>query len=195
MSNNFNPGNHTDDDSGDGGSYLKVAGDYLIVIKNFNRGRSKNKKPFVSCMFKVIWGERKGQTFNSRVFLNQESLWKLGRMCQAMQYTDTFDLDSDRDMATAIRHRPFKVRVTTTTGNKEGMVFCDLDRVLLSTTPEEEAAMEQWIAEFEAAGSQDPDDSGFGAPDGYGGFKGRSDDYANPSEGGGARSPDDDIPF
>lgn len=178
MGRSFNPGNYQDEGDGGGGDYLRTAGEYAVVIKKFARGKSKSKKEYLQCVFKVIWGSVRGQvgkTFANRIFINDEALWKLGRMCKAMQYEEQFDLDSDREVRSAICNRPFLVRVAISQNN--GKKFADIDTVLLRTNQEQEAAMEEWIAEFEAGKFDGQDDGGYS-------------DHGSASGG-----PDDDIPF
>ncbi len=148
MTRDFNPGEHKGGDGKGGGGYLKVAGDFLLIIRRFSRDKNKNKKEYLDCQYVVIDGEHKGEKFNDRIYTTDESLWKLGSLCTAMQFDQRWDVDNHKETREAICNRPFKAKVKVKSGDKQD--FPEIDMYLYKTTDAENDAMDRWSAEHEA---------------------------------------------
>lgn len=182
MGRSFDPKEHA---GGEGGNLLDKSGEYLLVCTRFTRDRAKSGKEYLLCTFKCIYGPMKDRTFMERIYLNPEALWKLGRMCESMQYEQPFDLDDDKEIREAICNRPFLGRVSVNKGkNSEGTskTWANIEQFLMKLTDEQVDAINNWVAELEAkrdaggdfSDDDDPDDPGPEPPDDFG---------------------DDDIPF
>ena len=189
MGRTFNPGEHEPKKGESHGTYLEVAGEYLLVISKVGR-EDNTKKPFRNMRFKVIHGPMKKKHFQNRIYFNDESLWKVGRLCAAMQFKSPFDLSNDSDVRSAMMYRPFKAKVTIR--KQDDKSYADLGLILLETTPAEELIMDSWVAEYEAAGNIDPDAlSDEGASTGGG----RSSGGSWYGQGSPPPGDDDNIPF
>ena len=160
----FDPTQHTKSADGKSGSaYLEIAGEYLFVATRVKRGRAnKSNKPYLLMTYKVISGQHRGKRAMERVYVNDEAQWKLGAMCQAMDYKEAFDLDDDRELREALLNRPFKARVSI---NRKGDATYPELFFIFKTNVEEDAVMNEWMAEFEASGG-DKGGGGFDEDDG-----------------------------
>jgi len=176
MARTFAPKEHQ---GGDEGQYLEVAGEYLLVGTSIKRDSSRNKKDFLLYRFEVIHGPMKGRSFRERIYINDEALWKMGRMCEAMDQEDVFDLDSNREVWEATCNRPFKARVKIKSDpSNASKKYAEVDSFYKRVTDAEVNVMNAWTAEAEAAKSMDGNSGSE-----YGGG-GNSSDFN-----------DDDIPF
>lgn len=192
----FDPKQHkTDPNAPKGGGYIPVPGDYILVIRSFQREKARSGKAYLMCTIRCIHGKQSGKKMNERIFLNQESLWKLGKLCESMGYEEPFDLDDLRSVKQAICNRPFKARVKIRQGDSQG--FAEIAMFLNRWERDEKEAADQWVAELAASGDGGYDDDDDGAS--YGGG------YGGGGSGGGGKPynpedfPDDfnedDIPF
>jgi len=175
---NFNPmaPEYTSNNNGGGGGYLKVAGDYLIACKSFKREQSNSKKSYLLCKFVAIAGPQKDKSFLERIYLNEEALWKMARFCQAIGHSETFNLDSDRDVREVIVNSPCKAKIKIKKqGDKE---YTEIDFWYFEVTDKESAIMSEWAAE--AATSVDGNDDS---------------DYSGNGNRRSSNIADDDIPF
>lgn len=90
---------------------MEVAGEYLLVATRHKRDEARSGKPYTLVSFKIIDGPLKGKSFSERFYLNDESLWKVGRLCEAVGHEEAFDLDSDQELTKVVCRKPFKARV------------------------------------------------------------------------------------
>lgn len=149
----FDPKKHQDpDDNGGGGNYLTTADDYLLACTGFARAKSRTGKPYLKCRFRVIHGPMKDKTLAQNIFLNEESLWKLGRWTAAMDYSEPFDLDSDKDVREALCFRPFLGRVSIRSETSQDGVrkYADIEMFLARLTDDQVEVINQWTADNEA---------------------------------------------
>jgi len=182
MARTFDPKKHKENDKG-GGGYLDIAGDFVVAITGFSRDKARSGKPFILAKLVVCLGAMKGKRLQERLYLNDESLWKIGKLCEAIGHEEAFDLDDNRQVADAICNRPFKVRTKTRRGDTQ--TFCDIALFLMKWDPGEREAANEWVAEREAEREQ----FGDGDYGGGGGFDG------SPIPDGPDDFGDDDIPF
>lgn len=183
----FDPRQHkTDDSKPKGGGYINAAGDYVLVIRSFQREKARSGKPYLLCQIRCIHGKFAGKKMTERIFLNDESLWKLGKLCESMGYEEPFDLTDMAEVKRAICNRPFKARVKIRQGDSQG--FAEVAFFLLQWERSEREAADQWVAELAASGGsggfEDDEDGGGG----YGGEKPYNEDDFPPFS-------EDDIPF
>lgn len=191
----FDPKAHQGSGTGGGGGRLDVAGDYILWISKLTRERNpKSKKPYLLARCRVIYPiEHKGRNFYERIYINPESLWKLGQLCKAMGHEDAFALDSDREVQAAICRKPFKAKVEIRSeGDKK---YPQIGFIVFEPTDEERVVMDAWVAEKAAEREYDDEDQGGGYDD----APPPGDEYAPPTSRGrsttGRRREDDDIPF
>lgn len=169
----FNPKDHQGDSQG--GEMLTTAGEYLLAIKGVKNDRNKNKKPFVLARIHVIYGPLKGKRFFERFYTNQESLWKLGKLCKATGHEEPFDPDITREARQAMVGKPFKAEISVRSDGKKK--YAEIGKFDFSPTDEEREFMNKWVAE--QLQNQDPDEDPMSG----------NDDW-DPNQ-----YKDDDIPF
>jgi len=183
----FDPKKHRDGDSG--GNRLDVAGDFVVAIRSFKRDKARSGKSFLLARHQCIYGPMKGKTFLQRYYLNDESLWKLGKACEAMGHDEAFDLDANRDVYDAICNKPFKVRIKIKRDGEKK--YTDIDLFLMEWDDAEQAAADSWVAEQEAEAEANGHSGGYD-DDGFGGGGGGGGDYRDPDDPG---FNDEDLPF
>lgn len=129
---------------------LEEAGTYVLVFdKLVKRDRTKNDKPFLLLVAKVIHGPQRGKEFLERVFLSEVALWRLAHLCAAIGFSEPFDLRSDSDVSHALLHRPFKALVSVE--ERGGDRYAGIDRPIGrgEVLGDEASAMDQWVAAHE----------------------------------------------
>jgi hypothetical protein len=175
----FDPSKHKNSGDSEG----VPAGDYLLILKNFERKTGKNShKPYFRGCFEVIHGPAKGGTFFDSISLdvtNSGAMFRLSMLSEQCG-AGPFDLDSDRDIADALCRKPFKAAVNRERSGEytnNGIKRYLGDKI----TEFEQRVMETWLIE-EAERNQ------FGGGDSGGGYDENGLD-APPPPG------DDDIPF
>lgn len=139
---------------------MEVAGEYLLVAMRHKRDSARSGKPYTLVSFKIIDGPMKGKSFSERVYLNDESLWKVGRFCEAVGYEDAFDLDDDAVLTKVICRKPFKARVDL---RRDGNgAYPQIAKFFLpkELSEAEKKIATEWVANAAVEGEQDGGSSG-----------------------------------
>lgn len=139
----FDPRKHADS------NYVDRAGEYLMVLTRMTeRGKSKNGKAFTRFAAQVISGPCKGRVMRETFYMNDEALWRLGRLCGAIGSVKPFELNDDLAMVTALCMRPFKARVGLETVNGQTYARITGDGYVAASelTAGDRAAITDWQA-------------------------------------------------
>lgn len=183
------------------------AGDYLLVMRGFNRKDSAKGNPYLRAGFEVIDGSAKGKKFWDAVSLDLSNPGTVSRLSLLFEATDAgaVELEDDKALREAICNKPFKARVNR---KKEGQYINNgIERYLNSKVTEEERDfMKAWREEWEAQREMNGGGGGYGSrsdnglPEEGDEAPPRDDDdfmreSAGGRRGGGRRNSDDDIPF
>jgi len=194
MARKFNPGEH----ESDGAGYVDTAGEYMLAGRLLKRDKSRKGKEFFLIRFEVLGGQHKGKSMQQRIYLNDESLWKLGNWCESMQQREAFDLDCNRESYLALCNRPFMAKVELSSGG-DGKRYADIRSFYKRVTERQQKFIDGWRAEWESKVDSDGDKNlprkgkAMGDNQESDEFSDVDEfDHAN-SDGGGFD--DDDIPF
>lgn len=139
----FDPNQH---DSGD--REVIPAGTYLAHLDTFERRTSENTgNEYLAMEFIILSGPYKGRKVFDNMSLNEKALWRLARLCKAVDFLEEFDLYEDEEVVEALQEKKFALRTKTETyqGDKRSRVH--------SFKP----PTEKMLSEFED-GAANPDD-------------------------------------
>lgn len=165
-------------------------GDYLLIIKNFQRRTGKaSSKPYLRTCFEVIHGPAKGKTFFDSMSIDMDNGGAMARLSMLAEQVDSgaFDLDSDAEIKQALVRKPFKARVSREVNGQ--YVNNGISRYLnKEITDFDRRVMETWV--FDDAERQQHGGGGGYGVDGDGL---PDDDAPHPASGGNGYN--DDIPF
>jgi hypothetical protein len=131
------------------GKYTGIPpGEYLVVIRDWERKTSQKGAPYLKPKVQVIAGPAKNKTFRDLLMLNvYESApagYRVASLLEAVGHRDEIDLDDDAAMRDAILNRPFKARIKRSF--RDEWVDNSIERYVVETTDEERALMDDWLA-------------------------------------------------
>lgn len=138
------------------------AGDYLIVMRGFDRKTSKKSgQDYLRARFMIIAGQAKKKTFFDSVSLdisNSGTAFRLSMLAEGCGQTESFNLEDDAELRRIFLNKPFKVRVSRKLEN--GYVNNGIERYLISekdVSSRERELMDVWMME-----AQEEEDMGQG---------------------------------
>lgn len=214
---NFDPGKHGGDS--DGGNFDPVPpGTYILAVKSFSRQTRNGKRQIDFKIAAVLDDELNaigGNTYGDIwevVTLTEAAAFRLANLLNAIGAEPPINVMSDRELAHAVRWRPFRASVTRRTYN--GRVRAQIDRYAplsgeARTAFDEIAddlALDHRLGRGDGGGSNgggyDSERGGYDSAPRYDEDRSRGGGYDAPrgnGNGGGARRQsrfqDDDIPF
>jgi Protein of unknown function (DUF669) len=170
---NFNWGDH----ASDGEVRLLPPGDYVGDVKSFKRTRDRGKHQLdltIEILASCDTREAIDSVCWETLTISPEAIWRLADLCKAVDAPTTFNLNSDGEIANAIKQKlmVISLRVDEWNGKKRNKV----DRYRKLSTEEDQLAETLKLYGDDSGGNGGPD------PDSGGG-------------GGGGDFTDDDIPF
>jgi len=151
---NFNWGDH----ASDGEVRLLPPGDYLGDVKSFKRTRERGKHQLdltIEICGSLETRERIDSVCWETLTISPEAIWRLADLCKAVEAPTTFNLNSDGEVANAIKGKLMIVslRVDEWAGKKRNKV----DRYRRMSTEDEQLAETLGLFADDDGGGPDPD--------------------------------------
>jgi hypothetical protein len=169
---------------------LLPAGEYLVAIVWLQLRTARSGASFARVKVQVCNGPMAGKCFFTALSLDLSkngSRARLEMLCRSAGITEPFDVDSEKQVARAVKNRPFKARIEQRdeVDRRDGTTrrVNEIARYVVKLTPDEQRAAANWVLDREEAALS--------------GVTTRDDDdkYDDDDEYAVSASQDDDIPF